>query len=261
MQSVDKDHFKLAYRDFALVYDEMMTGIDYPSWTNYILKLFRKYSTLGYDKVPLSVLDLACGTGSFLACMREKGWQATGIDQSLSMLAIANEKLNEAGADARLFEQDITMFSVGGKFPLVTCLCDGLNYILSPSHLQETLERVYEHLMPGGIFIADLNSAYKFNEILGDNTYSAVFENSAYIWSNSFDSQSKLCRMEVDFFHRQKGELFRHFKEVHWQRLYEPDEFSHLAKKAGFSEVKALKAFTLTSPTVKDERIFYLLSR
>ncbi len=261
MQSVDKDHFKFAYRDFALVYDEMMIGVDYPFWTDYILRLFRKYSTLSNDEVPFSILDLACGTGNFMVCMREKGWLVTGVDRSLSMLAIANEKLNKTGDNVRLFEQDITRFAVGEKFSLVTCLCDSLNYILSPTHLQATLERVYEHLMPGGIFIADLNSAFKFREVLGDNTYSSVFENSAYIWSNSFDSTSKLCQMEVDFFHRQKGELFRHFKEVHWQRLYETEEFSQLAKKAGFSKVKAFKAFTFVPPNVEDERIFYLLFR
>ncbi len=257
MPLVDKN----AYHDFALVYDEMMRGIDYPSWVDYVLSLYQSYASVEQSDTPLSLLDLACGTGSFITLMQAKGWVVTGVDQSSSMLAIAEKKLRESQAAFRLFEQDMRELFVGEKFPLITCLCDSLNYILSPLHLQKTLERVYDHLIPGGIFIADLNSPFKYHEILGDNTYSSAFENSAYIWSNYFAPESKLCRMEIDFFHRQQGELFRHFKEVHWQRLYEVREIEDLATKVGFREVRNFGAFTLNPYTPQDERIFYLFTR
>ncbi|NLW56481.1 MAG: class I SAM-dependent methyltransferase [Firmicutes bacterium] len=254
----ERDH-QLAYHDFALVYDEMMQGIDYPSWVDYVLKLYEKYAPP--EMAGTAILDLACGTGSFLALLQEKGWQVTGVDRSPSMLALADEKLRAGKGPYRLLEQDLRRVEVGEKFPLITCLCDSLNYLLSPHHLREALERVYEHLLPGGVFIADLNSPFKFREILGDNTYTAVFENSAYIWVNFFDPASGRCRMELDFFQRYQGELFRHFKEVHWQQLYQPEEIEELATKVGFSFVESFGAFTFQPATPTDERIFYLLSR
>lgn len=265
MPSVDERYYKLAYRDFALVYDEMMRGIDYPSWADYVLRLYQKYAQpedARATSVDLySVLDLACGTGSFLALLQEKGWRVTGVDRSPSMLALADEKLRVAQRPYRLLEQDLRRLEVGEKFPLITCLCDSLNYLLSPPQLREALERVYEHLLPGGVFIADLNSPFKFRDILGENTYSAIFENSAYIWVNFFDPDSGLCRMEIDFFQRCQGEMFRHFKEVHWQRLYQSKEMEELATKVGFSQVKSFGPFTLYPSTPEDERIFYLFTR
>jgi len=262
MPLFDEHESQQAYHDFALVYDEMMQGIDYPVWAEYVLKLYERYAPPEQVAcAPRSILDLACGTGSFLALLQEKGWRVTGVDRSSSMLALADEKLRAGKGPYRLLEQDLSRVDVGEQFPLVTCLCDSLNYLLSLSQLQEALDRVYAHLLPGGVFIADLNSPYKFQEILGNNTYAAVFENSAYIWVNSFDPASGRCRMEVDFFQRHQGELFRHFREVHWQQLYRPEEIEELARKVGFSAVESFGALTFQPARHDDERVFYVFIR
>ena len=67
--------------------------------------------------------------------------------------------------------------------------------------------------------------------------------------------------MEIDFFHREKGELFRHFQEIHWQRWYEPTEIEDLARKAGFAQVHCYSAFTRQPCRPEDERIFFVFSR
>ena len=62
--------------------------------------------------------------------------------------------------------------------------------------------------------------------------------------------------MEIDFFAREKGELFRHFRETHWQRWYEPDEIKEAARNAGFTQVRCFSAFTHQPCLPEDERIF-----
>ncbi|HBL35570.1 MAG TPA: hypothetical protein DDZ55_02035 [Firmicutes bacterium] len=261
MPSAGKDDLSQVYRDFALVYDEMMRELDYPAWVEHVLYLYQHHTAFP-EKAPVrSLLDLACGTGSFMALMQEKGWKVTGVDQSSSMLAIADEKLRPLKGDYRLFAQDLRELAIDEQFPLITCLCDSLNYLLLARDLQQVLSLIYEHLLPGGIGIVDFNSAYKYREILGDNTFCAAFENSAYIWSNYLEPAARLCRMEIDFFHRDTGELFRHFQETHWQRWYEPAEIQELAEKAGFQQVSCFGGFTHRPCQSEDERLFFIFSK
>ncbi|HHW11837.1 MAG TPA: class I SAM-dependent methyltransferase [Firmicutes bacterium] len=261
MPSFEQNGVNQAYRDFALVYDEMMRELDYPAWVEYVLFLYQNHTAFSGKAPGRSLLDLACGTGSFMALMMEKGWKVTGVDQSPSMLAIAGDKLGRIKGDYRLFHQDIRELDLDEQFPLITCLCDSLNYLLLYGELQQVLVHIYQHLLPGGIAIADFNTEYKYREILGDNTFCAVFENSAYIWANYLEPAARLCRMEIDFFAREKGDLFRHFREIHCQRWYEPAEIEEAALKAGFSRVRCFSAFTQQPHQPKDERIFFVFAR
>lgn len=226
-----------AYGGFALVYDEMMAERDYEKWVHYVLDL------LGPDGNKLSgeVLDIACGTGSFLLEMGKRGWQLFGVDSSEAMLAVSYDKL---GSKANLFQQDLRALDLGRQFSLITCMCDSLNYLLDPKELLQVLHLVKKHLASGGVFIADLNSEYKYRYILGDGTFAETFENSAYIWENSYDPETGLCQMEIDFFLRQAGENFRHLHETHLQKAYSQLELVELGRKAGFSQVELWEAFT-----------------
>ncbi|HHT05158.1 MAG TPA: class I SAM-dependent methyltransferase [Hydrogenispora sp.] len=261
MPSSDQNGLNQAYQEFALVYDEMMRELDYPAWVEYVLYLYKNHHAFSERAPVRSLLDLACGTGSFMALMKEKGWKVTGVDQSPSMLAIAEDKLGQTKGEYRLFAQDIRELDLDEQFSLITCLCDSLNYLLLYGDLQQVLVLIYQHLLPGGIAIADFNTEYKYREILGDNTFCAVFENSAYIWANYLEPAGRLCRMEIDFFAREKGELFRHFRETHWQRWYEPDEIKEAARNAGFTQVRCFSAFTHQPCLPEDERIFFVFTR
>ena len=116
-----------------------------------------------------------------MALMMEKGWRVTGVDQAPSMLAIAEDKLGNMKGEYQLFAQDLRALALNEQFPLITCLCDSLNYLLLVDDLQQVFIHIYQHLLPGGICIADFNTAYKYREVLANNTFCAVYENSAYI--------------------------------------------------------------------------------
>jgi len=260
VDNFDNGDLGQAYQEFALVYDEMMRELDYPAWVEYVLELYRHHRA-SQEYTGRNLLDLACGTGTFMALMMEKGWRVTGVDRSPSMLAIAEEKLSKTKGEYRLFTQDLRELDLDEQFPLITCLCDSLNYLLLVEDLLQVFVHIYQHLLPGGVCIADFNTAYKYREVLAENTFCAVYENSAYIWNNYLEPAARLCRMEIDFFRREKGELFRHFHEVHCQRWYEPAEIGDLARKAGFAQVSYYSAFTRQPLRPEDERFFVVLTR
>jgi SAM-dependent methyltransferase len=114
------------------------------------------------DKVRSSggpVLDLACGTGRLAILIAKEGYQVTGIDQSVGMLNIFREKLNELPADVRqrvrIENQKMSEFSLGNKFNTIIC-CDAFFHNLTVEQQINCLQSVARHLSPAGRFVFNL---------------------------------------------------------------------------------------------------------
>ena len=50
----------------------------------------------------------------------------------------------------------------------------------------------------------DMNTEYKFSEVLAQNTYAVTEEHAAYIWENDYDPEEKINAYAVNFFYRRK---------------------------------------------------------
>ena len=70
----------------------------------------------------------------------------------------------------------------------------------------------------------DISSPYKLKDILGDNTFAEDTGRIAYIWQNSYDSQSKLIEMNLSFFEKTENGLYERFTERHIQRAHSEQE-------------------------------------
>ena len=79
-----------AYSDFASVYDELMDNIPYDKWASYLYGLLLEYNV--NDGI---VAELGCGTGNITEILASLGYDMIGIDNSDTMLDIANEKKYE----------------------------------------------------------------------------------------------------------------------------------------------------------------------
>jgi hypothetical protein len=83
-------------------------------------------------------------------------------------------------------------------------------------------QKVHAHLKSGGVFIFDLSTLYKFSEVIGDATFAETFENSAYIWENSYDEQLRQLNFMLTLFVEDSGQ-YRRIEEYHEQYAYEND--------------------------------------
>ena len=70
-------------------YDRLTTDVDYDRWADYLEWQFQRSG--GSVR---SVVDLACGTGSLLFRLAQRGYAMTGVDLSEDMLAVAADKLS-----------------------------------------------------------------------------------------------------------------------------------------------------------------------
>ena len=114
---------------------------------------------------------MGCGTGSVTELLAKSGFDMIGIDNSEEMLEIAMEKREESGLDILYLLQDMREFELYGTVKGVVSICDSMNYILEDEDLLEVFHLVHNYLDNEGIFIFDMNTVYKYENILADNSF------------------------------------------------------------------------------------------
>ncbi len=109
------------------------------------------------------VLEFACGTGRITFAIAKMGVNITGVDISPAMLDVAREKLvslkagGEITHDVLLFEGDMRNFDAGkGLYDYVFIPFTSFLHLTDRQSQQDALTNAYEHLVPGGYFLADI---------------------------------------------------------------------------------------------------------
>ncbi|NLP45947.1 MAG: class I SAM-dependent methyltransferase [Epulopiscium sp.] len=243
------------YGSFATVYDQFMKEVPYEQWGDYIELIFKKYQ---YN--PHSIVELGCGTGNMTEVMAKRNYDMIGIDLSEDMLMVAQEKAWKNNRDILYIAQDMRKFELHGTVDCILSICDGMNYILKEEELYQVFRLVNMYLNPGGLFIFDMNTEYKYAQILGDNVFSDVQKNTAYIWENNYYEEEKINEYIVNFFIKQKNsQLYERFEEIHYQKAYSMEQVSFLLSEAGLQLLEVYDAFSFQPPSSESERIYFVV--
>jgi SAM-dependent methyltransferase len=110
-----------------------------------------------------SLLELGCGTGSVLRGFTDFD-TLSGLDLAAPMLTLARAKV----PTANLILADMANFHLGERFDVVVCVFDTLNHLESFSQWRSLMECVSEHLVPGGLFIFDVNTLGRLESFVGE---------------------------------------------------------------------------------------------
>lgn len=204
------------------------------------------------------VLDLGCGTGTLTELLYRRGYDMIGVDNSEAMLQIAERKRAESGSEILYLLQDMRELDLYSTIGTVVSVCDSLNYILEESELLEVFRLVENYLYPGGLFIFDFNTVYKYCEVIGDTTIAENREDCSFIWENFYDPESELNEYDVTVFVQEPDERFRRFTETHVQRGYTPEQMRRLVEQAGMQVLRMIDADTLADVTAESERVYAL---
>lgn len=244
-----------AYTSFAEVYDLFMDNVPYEEWCDYVCSL------LGEEGIRDGLLlDLGCGTGSLTRLLAGKGYDCIGVDLSADMLEIAAEKQAADGTGILYLQQDMRSFELYGTVRAAVSICDSMNYILEEEDLLQVFRLVNNYLDPGGVFVFDLNTPYKYRELLGDNVFAESREEGGFIWENCFYEEEQVNEYDLTLFVREKDNLYRRYRETHLQRAWELKTVKKLIRRAGMELVAVYDAFTRNPPEPESERI-YMIAR
>lgn len=252
-----------AYTDFAYVYDTFMDETPYEEWCRFLLDMIEKY---GISKPERSedllqseknlVLDLGCGTGTLTEMLADAGYDMIGVDSSADMLELAMEKRERSGHEILYLQQDMRELALYSTIGTVISVCDSLNYLLAEKDLETVFRLVENYLFPGGIFIFDFNTVYKYAEVIGDTTIAENREECSFIWENYYHEEEQINEYEVTVFVREREDHYRKFAETHYQRGYSVEQMERLVKGAGLDVVLVLDADTHEPVTAESERVY-----
>lgn len=243
-----------SYTGFAEFYDLFMDNIPYEEWSHYLINLLHDYNV----KDGL-VLDMGCGTGNITELLAKSGYDMIGIDNSEDMLAAAMDKRYDSGLDILYLLQDMREFELYGTVAAAVSICDSMNYILEYDELVQVFKLVNNYLDPSGIFIFDLNTIYKY-ENMGDTVIAENRDEGSFIWENSYFSDTKLNQYDLTIFAKDEDNRYTKFEETHIQRGYTLDEIKGALSDAGMEFVTSYSAFTKEPVKGNEDRI-YIIAR
>lgn len=208
-------------------------------------------------------LDLACGTGTLAVMLADAGWHVLGVDASVAMLELAQQKALalDAPGSVRFIEGDMRNFMGSGRwtqsqatihrppstihrqFDLVTCSYDSLNYLLTEADLTACFRNVARALAPDGLFVADMNTRHFLEH---DWEPVIVSERSGLIQieQSYFDPATACSTLVLSGFVGDDDAGYARFDEVHIERAYPPATVAALLENAGLHVEAAYDCFT-----------------
>ena len=239
------------YESFASVYDALMDDVPYEEWCGHLCEILS-----GYGIEDGLILDLGCGTGSMTRALRRRGFDMIGIDSSVEMLELARQKSVDDPSILYLM-QDMRSFELYGTVRAIVSVCDCMNYLLDEDDLLTVFRLADNYLDPGGVFLFDMNTPYKYRELLGDVTFAENRDEVSYIWENTWYEEERINEYDLTLFLKEEGDTYRRFDEVHVQKGYEPERVKQLLEKAGLKVESVTDAYTGKPLSEDSERVLF----
>jgi SAM-dependent methyltransferase len=214
------------YDAFAPFYDAFTAVSDYDVWTEHVLELARGLGLRGR-----TLLDLACGTGKSFLPFLERGFEVTGCDASGPMLGEAARK----APGVSLVQADLRELGSVGRFDLVTCFDDSLNYLLDERDLYRAFVSIAANLRPAGLALFDLNALLAYRTIFASDSVT-VRDETVFAWHGETPSDAPPgCRAaaQLEIFAPRHGGLYERVRSRHVQRHFPPGRVTELLAEAG----------------------------
>ena len=180
-----------------------------------------------------------------------------GVDMSGEMLEAAMEG-NQDGSILYL-QQDMREFELYGTVRAIVSICDSMNYLMEYEELVQVLSLADNYLDPGGVFLFDMNTPYKYRELLGEQTIAENREEGSFIWENYFDEEEQVNQYDLTLFVREEDDRYRKYEETHFQRAYEVDEVKKAIREAGLKLVAVYDGWTKDAPRKDSERLSFVV--
>ncbi len=235
------------YKKFAEIYDKIMDGEFYKSYTDFILKILRRFRLK-----PQRILDLACGTGRLTKILLLKGFLVEGVDSSEAMINIARKR------GIKCYRQNIINFKLPQRYDLILCTYDSLNYIRNLKSLKKCLSSIKKHLKPEGIFVFDMNSDFKINKLITPSVRYYKTGTTDLIWVNSKKPGAWISEMII---FEKKNRKYQRYYEKHIEKSYKLDSIKNLLKQFNFKILGIYSDFKFSKVKINSLRWFFICQK
>jgi predicted TPR repeat methyltransferase len=188
------------YDTFAQFYDQTMG--DRTETARYLKRLIREH-----HRDAGTALELACGTGEIMRILSDE-YDVSGLELSSGMLRLAKKKLPYAN----FYHQSMAGFDLPYLYDVVYCVFDSINHLLKFSEWKKLFKSASAHLDEGGIFIFDMNTVSKLEEVVTREPAVYDCDGNVAIMDINTEKRGIAC-WNVKVFEKQKGDLYRLHEE------------------------------------------------
>lgn len=241
------------YEAFAQYYDTLICNVDYPARAAYFDRVITAFGGLRGI-----LLDVACGTGSLSFELEKLGYDVIGADLSEEMLGIANEKRYEYGSKALFLNQSMQQLDLYGTVDAAVCALDSVNHITDPDELIKGFEKVALFLHPDGVFVFDVNTVYKHEHILANETFVYECDDVYCVWQNEYRPETRCVEIHLDFFEECEDGRYKRQEEAFCERAYTDEEICRILRRAGLQVVARYDSDSFDPVRPDSQRVVYV---
>ena len=245
----------MSYDIFSGFYDRLTDNVEYEKRADYFCRLLSMC-----DIKSGILLDLGCGTGSMSVKMAEKGFDVIGVDTSIGMLGVAQQKMYESGERILFLNQAMQDIDLYGTVDCAICVLDGINHLNNSDEVRQTFEKVSLFMNKCGAFAFDVNTIYKHKTVLSDNAFIYEFDDLFCAWQNNYNEEDNSVDITLDFFEEEDGVYYRSGENFS-EQAYELDEISAWLEEAGFEIIGVYDDLTTDPVRPDSERAVFLAKK
>ena len=104
-----------------------------------------------------------------------------------------------------------------------------------------------------------MNTLYKYETLLAENTFAEDREECSFIWQNFYDQEDGINEYDLTLFIRMESGLYQKLRKMHFERAYETErDKGGTASLAGFEIREVVDADTLKEPETESERLYFI---
>lgn len=245
------------YEEFAQVYDTLMTEINYKEWADYLFRVM-----LNASSPVKSILEFGCGTGNITCELAQKGYDMTAVDISEDMLTVADEKAEAKGLDnIQFYLGDMSSFAMEKKFDAVICCCDSVNYLADLEAFDSFITCSVDALKPGGLLTFDMNTVWKYKELIKNNTFVYDLEDVFCVWENDPHFDENRMDFDLSFFINKGDDLYKRCDEHQSQTIFKAEDIFFLLKRPELTNVKVQTFGTFLAGNDESERLQFVAEK
>ncbi len=245
----------MSYSSFAEVYDSLTVNVDYKRRAEYIASILKDFNI--NDGL---LLDLACGTGSLAIEFSKMGYEVIATDASPEMLMQAQEKAYNEEQSIMFLCQRMEQTDLYGTVRAIVCALDSINHLESLEQLNQTFGVLKNFIDDGGIMVFDVNTLYKHQKVLANNTFIYDEKDVYCVWQNRLFKDERTVNINLDFFIKQ-GDVYHRFCENFCETAFTDEEITSACQSNGFTVVKRYRDLSCGGPKEDTERIYYVIRR
>lgn len=229
---------------FSDIYDLFYTHKTYTQEANFVQSLLVRFG----DQPNQNILELGCGTGNHSFLLEAFGHQIVATDLSEDMIKKANVKARASGSKIKFAAQDMIQTDQPGRpYDAVICLFDSICYVTDNTDFESVMNRVHDHLKPGGLFIFEFwNAAAMINHLdpirikrlqIGEDAFIKISE-------AELDYERQLYKVHYTLYEIKSNGMCHTYTEQHVNRFFQAQEMAYFLTRAGFQPLKWYAGYT-----------------